>query len=116
MLKSDFKYGANMKYFTMLATVFCVAVIPTSAIAACGKYRSSPSTKSVDIKFENKTGGAVKVIWYTFGGGTKTYRVLAATQSYVQQTYTDHAWKFTTTKGKCISTFVAKRNQTFVIQ
>lgn len=105
-----------MKIFTILATVFCVTVIPTSAFAGCGKFRSSPSTRSVDIKFENKTGGAVNVIWYTFDGGTKIYRVLAPTQSYVQQTYTNHVWKFTTAKGNCISTFVAKHNQTFVIR
>jgi VHL beta domain len=105
-----------MKYFTPIATVLCVAGIPTSAFAGCGKYRSSPSSQSVEIKFENKTGGEVNVIWYTFDGGTKNYRVLAATQSYVQQTYTNHVWQFTNAKGKCLSTFVAKHNQTFVMQ
>jgi hypothetical protein len=105
-----------MKYFAILATIFSVAAIPDSADAGCSKYRSSPSTQSVDIKFENKTGSAVNVIWYTFDGGTKIYRVLAPTQSYMQQTYTNHVWKFTTAKGKCISTFVAKHSQTFVIR
>jgi VHL beta domain len=105
-----------MKYLTIIATVISITAIPTYAEAGCGKYRSSPSIQSVDIKFENKTGGAVNVIWYTFNGGTKNYQVLAPAQSYVQQTYTNHVWKFTNSKGKCFSTFVAKRNQTFVIR
>jgi VHL beta domain len=105
-----------MKYLTTIATVFCVAVIPSSAHAGCGKYRSTPSSQPVDIKFENKTGGEVNVLWYTFNGGAKNYRTLAPTQSYVQSTYTDHVWKFTNAKGKCISTFVAKHSQTFVIR
>jgi VHL beta domain len=105
-----------MKYLTIIATVFCVAVIPTSAFAGCGKYSSAPSSQPVVIKFENKTSGTVNVIWYTFTGGTKLYQTLAPTQSYVQATYINHVWKFTTAKGKCISTFVAKHSQTFVIQ
>jgi hypothetical protein len=105
-----------MKYFTILTTLVCMMTIPSAAVAGCGKYRSSPSAQSVAIKFENKTAGAVNVIWYTFDGGTKIYQTLAPTQSYVQQTYTNHVWKFTNAKGKCISTFVAKHNQTFVIR
>jgi VHL beta domain len=105
-----------MKYFTLIAAALCIVGTPMSAFASCGKYSSSPSSQSVEIKFENKTGGEVNVIWYTFDGGTKNYRVLAATQSYVQQTYTNHVWKFTNAKGKCLSTFVAKHSQTFVIQ
>jgi hypothetical protein len=105
-----------MKYFALISTVLCIAGLPASAFAGCGKYRSTPSSQPVNITFENKTGGAVNVIWYTFNGGTKTYRVLANTQSYVQQTYANHVWKFTNAKGKCLSTFVAKHNQTFVIQ
>jgi VHL beta domain len=105
-----------MKNPAALAIVFCVALIPFSALAGCGKYRSSPSSHPVDIKFENRTSGEVNVIWYTFNGGAKNYQILAPAQSYVQSTYTDHVWKFTNAKGKCISTFVAKRNQTFVIR
>jgi VHL beta domain len=105
-----------MKYFTIIATVFCVALIPASALAGCGKYRSLPSSQPIDIKFENKTGGKVNVIWYNFHGGTVNYQTLGPTQSYVQATFTNHVWKFTTAKGKCLSSFVAKHSQTFVIR
>jgi hypothetical protein len=104
-----------MKYFATIATFFCFVAVPASALAGCGHYSSSSSSQPADVKFENKTRGKVYVIWYTFNGGTKKYMTLAAGQSYVQATFTEHVWEVTDANGKCISTLVVKHSQTFNI-
>ena len=69
----------------------------------------------VDVEFKNDTSGAVNVIWYTFTGGRKMCQLLAVGQSYVQSTYTRHVWELTDASGKCISTLVVKKGQTFTV-
>jgi VHL beta domain len=105
-----------MKHYLALPTFICFATLSTSAFAGCGPHKSLPSNHMVDVKFENNTNGPVNVIWYTFNGGTKMYQSLAAGQSYVQSTYTKHVWELTDASGKCISTLVVKKGQTFKVQ
>lgn len=106
-----------MKYFVIIGTLgVCFAAIPASALAGCGHYSSSASSQTADVKFENKTRGNVNVIWYKFNGGTKKYITLAAGQSYVQATYTNHVWEMTDARGNCISTLVVSHSQNFDIQ
>jgi VHL beta domain len=105
-----------MKHYLALSAAICLAALSTTAFAACGPHKSLPSVHMVDVKFENNTSGAVNVTWYTFNGGRKMYQSLAAGQSYVQSTYTKHVWELTDASGKCISTLVVKRGQTFKVQ
>jgi len=105
-----------MKYFAALAALACVAAVPATAFAGCGSNRSAPSSQPADVKFENKTTGKVNVIWYKFNGGTRKYRSLAASQSYVQATFTNHIWEFTDAKGKCLGTYVVRGSATFGIK
>ncbi len=105
-----------MRNIIILASLLWAALLPASVLAGCGKYRSSLSSQSVNITFKNKTAWPVNVIWYDFRGRDVKYNTLAPAQSYVQSTYVDHVWKFTTAKGKCITSFVAKRSQSFVIR
>ncbi len=105
-----------MKYFVALVALVCFAAVPAAAFAGCGSNQSSPSSQPADVKFENKTSGKVNVIWYKFNGGTRKYRSLAASQSYVQATFTNHIWEFTDAKGKCLGTYVVRGSGTFGIK
>ncbi len=105
-----------MNRFLTIAIFVCFTAIPASGLAKCGHYSSLASSQTADVKFENKTRGKVNVIWYKFNGGTRKYMTLAAGQSYVQATYTNHVWEMTDAKGKCISTLVVQHSQTFNIQ
>ncbi len=104
-----------MNSFLALSTAICFAALSTSAFAGCGPHKSLPSNHVVDVTFENNTSGTVNVIWYTFTGGRKMYESLGAGQSYVQSTYTKHVWELTDASGKCISTLVVKKSQTFKV-
>ena len=106
----------NMKKRTGLLTIATIALISTSAFAGCGSQRSSPSSQPADVKFTNATKTKVNVLWYKFKGGTRKYRVLAPSQSYVQATYTNHIWAFTDRGGKCLSTYVVRGSSNYTIQ
>ena len=54
--------------------------------------RSQPSYRSTSITFINELDRPVTVIWIDFDGNEKVYNKLEPGQSYVQQTYTTHAW------------------------
>jgi VHL beta domain len=108
--------GVTMQNRLGLLVTICFVVLSTSAFAGCGPRKSLPSNHAVDVTFENNTTGPVKVIWYTFNGGRKLYQSLGAGQSYVQSTYTKHVWELTDASGKCISTLVVKKGQTFKVQ
>ncbi len=101
-----------MKTFAIFATTFCIAALPAAALAGCGTYQSSPSTQPADVKFVNESGGKVNVLWFKFQGGTRKYRALAPSQSYVQATFRNHVWGFTDAKGKCLGTYVVKGSGT----
>ena len=105
-----------MKKRTGLLTIATIALISTSAFAGCGSLQSSPSSQPADVKFTNGTKANVNVLWYTFSGATKQYRVLAPSQSYVQATFTNHVWAFTNDSGKCLSTYVVKRSSSHKIK
>jgi hypothetical protein len=105
-----------MRHCLALSVAVCFATLSTSAFAVCRARKSLPSNRMVDVTFENNTAGKVNVIWYTFTGGRKMYQSLAAGQSYVQSTYTKHVWELTDANGKCISTLVVKKRQTFKVQ
>jgi hypothetical protein len=104
-----------MKFGWALSAAIYFAILSTPVFAGCGPHKSSPSNHVVDVKFENNTSGPVNVIWYTFNGGTKKYQSLASGQSYDQSTYTKHVWELTDASGKCISTLVVRRGQTYKI-
>ena len=101
-----------MKTLAILATTFCLAALPVSAWAGCGFYQSSPSSQPADVKFVNNSGGKVNVLWFKFEGGTRKYRALAPSQSYVQATFRNHVWGFTDARGKCLETYVVKGSGT----
>ena len=105
-----------MKTFAILATIFCIAVLPVSSWAGCGSYQSSPSSQPADVKFVNESGGKVNVLWFKFQGGTQKYRTLAPNQSYVQATFRNHVWGFTDAKGKCLGTYVVRGSRTYGIK
>jgi VHL beta domain len=109
-------FGVAMNHRLTLPTAICLAALSTTAFAGCGVHKSLPSYHMVDVKFENNTSGAINVIWYTFSGKKRTYKSLAAGESYVQSTYTRHIWELTDASGKCISTLVVKKGQTFKVQ
>jgi VHL beta domain len=106
----------TMKHRLVILMAVCFAAFSTSVFAECGPHKSLPSNHVVDVKFENNTPGAINLIWYTFTGGRKMYQLLAAGQSYVQSTYTRHVWELTDASGKCISTLVVKKGQTFKVR
>jgi hypothetical protein len=105
-----------MKHRLALSTALCFVALSTLAFAGCGPHKSLPSSRMVDVKFENTTSGPINVDWYTFTGGRKMYQTLAAGQSYVQSTYTKHVWELTDASGKCISTLVVKKGLTFKVR
>ena len=88
----------------------------SAAYAGCGSLQSSASSQPADIKFVNKTKGPVTVSWYLFGGGLRTYKTLAPSQSYVQATFTNHVWALTDAKAKCLSTLVVHKSRVFNIR
>lgn len=104
-----------MKFLIAVLSVVPALLTGGYAVAGCGHLQSSPSSQPADIKFVNSGKHVVNVQWYKFKGGTRKYRTLAPGQSYVQATYTNHVWAFTTTKGQCISTYVVKGSGTYEI-
>ena len=66
----------------------------------CQVKRMVPALKSTDysvalnVKFINKTGKTVKIIWMDYNGGEVEYNTLKNTMFYTQQTYATHPWIF----------------------
>ena len=54
--------------------------------------KSLQGTVRTDIRFVNKTSGAVKIYWLDYTGKRVFYKTLAAGASYLQPTWVTHPW------------------------
>ena len=60
-----------------------------------------------DIRFVNKSSGAVDVVWLDYTGKRVHYNTLPAGASYSQPTWKTHSWLVLDASGRCIGYVVA---------
>jgi len=70
-----------------------------------GTIDSLASDSGVEITFANQSTQTVQIIWLTFSGGRDTYNTLAPGTSYVQDTFTQHAWLIANSASTCLGIF-----------
>ncbi len=92
------------------------AAAPTSSATttnACAitQTKSLEGKVRTNIRFVNKTSGAVKIYWLDYTGKRVLYKTLGAGASYVQQTWVTHPWVAINAAGACIGYVIAPRTE-----
>jgi hypothetical protein len=84
-------------------------VATTSNACTIRQTKSLQGTVRTDIRFVNKSAGAVKIYWLDYSGKRVFYKTLAAGAAYVQQTWVTHPWVAINAAGACIGYVIAPK-------
>ncbi len=83
----------------------------TANACAITQTKSLEGTVRTNIRFVNKTSGAVKIYWLDYTGKRVLYKTLGAGASYVQQTWVTHPWVAINAAGACIGYVIAPKTE-----
>ncbi|WP_233235373.1 hypothetical protein [Bordetella sp. LUAb4] len=82
--------------------------LPMLACSNEASLASIESSTSTEVTFLNDSDESITVYWLDLDGHRKQYQVLAAGNSYRQQTYLTHPWIVTTADGRCIGLYLPR--------
>jgi hypothetical protein len=99
----------------------CLVAVSIAGLLAAGVATSRPvagpcqitQSKSLEgkvrtnLRFLNRTGGAVRIYWLDYAGRRVFYKSLAPGASYVQPTWKTHPWVVLDASGACIGFVIA---------
>lgn len=87
----------------------------SKASLTASSLRSTDSSTSIHITFQNTTTEIVHIYWVDYHGKEVFYRDLRPAESYVQQTYITHPWRIKDDKEEVLNEFVAVEDSDVII-
>lgn len=85
--------------------------LPVLACSNEAGLASIESQTSTEVTFLNDSDARVTVYWLDFDGHRKQYQVLAAGDSYRQQTYLTHPWIVAAADDRCIGLYLPRADR-----
>jgi serine/threonine protein kinase len=78
--------------------------------ASAPSLRSTESSVSIFISFQNTSTKIVSIYWINYQGDEVFYCHLSPKHSYTQQTYVTHPWRIKDSNGQVLKEFIANQN------